>query len=334
MKKEKKAKPAGGDLDDTLADIKAKFGDDAIMRLEDTPAVDVEAISTGSIGLDHAIGIGGMPRGRIVEIYGAESCGKTTLALHVIAEAQKKGVCAFVDAEHALDPRYAKNLGVKTNELLISQPGSGEEALQIAESLVKSGKISVVVIDSVAALIPKSEIEGQIGDAHMAPQARLMSQAMRMLTPVISKTKTLVIFINQIRSNIGGYGNPTTTAGGRALKFYASVRIQLDKTATIKQGEEPIGSRVKAKVIKNKVASPFKQTEFDVIYNEGISRWGELLLIGEKMGIVTKQGNAFVYGETKLGRGYESSRDFLKQNPNVADEIVGAITKARTEIPV
>ena len=319
-------------MEDTLKDIRAKFGEDSIMKLDEKPNVDVGAISTGSIGLDHALGIGGMPRGRIVEIYGNESCGKTTLALHVVAQAQKKGICAFVDAEHALDPQYAKKLGVRTDQLLISQPSSGEEALQIVDSLVRGGKIDVIVVDSVAALVTQSEIDGQIGDAHMAPQARMMSQSMRMLTPNIAKTNTLVIFINQTRAVIGGYGPvKSTTAGGKALKFYASVRVELTKLATIKKGEDPIGSRVKAKVVKNKVASPFKETEFDVIYNEGVSREGEILLLGEKLGVVSKAGTAFVFGEVKLGRGYDSSRQFLKENVAIADEIVKKIMSAKTE---
>lgn len=334
MKKTKKEKPTDLDLEETLKDIRGRFGEDSIMVLDGKPNVGVDAISTGSIGLDHAIGVGGFPRGRIVEIYGHESSGKTTLALHTVAEAQKTGVCAFVDAEHALDPQYAKRIGVQTDKLLISQPSSGDEALQIVESLVKSKKVAVVVIDSVAALVPKAEIEGQIGDSHMAGQARLMSQAMRMLTAHIAKTNTLVIFINQIRANIGGYGLPTTTAGGKALKFYASVRVEITKTATLKKGEDPIGSRVKAKVIKNKVASPFKQAEFDVVYNEGISRESEMLVLGEQFGVIGKQGNAYVYGEVKIGRGYESARQFLRENKDVSDEIVALIREKLVEIPV
>lgn len=328
MKKENK-----NNLKDTLADIKKRFGSDAIMTLNDKPNVDVEVIPTGSVGLDHALGIGGLPRGRIVEIFGPESSGKTTLALHIVAEAQKLGgVCAYIDAEHALDPQYTKRIGVKTDELLISQPNSGEDALQLLDALVTSKSIAVVVIDSVAALIPKSEIDGQIGDVSMGAQARLMSQACRMLTPTIAKTNTLVIFINQIRTNIGGYGNPETTAGGRALKFYSSVRIDIRRTATIKTGDQSTGSQVKAKVVKNKVAAPFRDAEFQIIYNEGISRHGEILTLGEALKIIQKNGATYTYGETRLGVGYEKSRQFLKENPLVAGAIVKDIHSSHKEI--
>ena len=328
MKKEKTEKKKDNTLADAIKDIRDKFGVDAIMMLGEKPNVDIESISTHSLGLNHALGIGGLPRGRIVEIYGAESSGKTTLSLHVVAEAQKTGgVCAFVDAEHSMDPQYARKLGVKVDELLISQPNNGEEALRIVDSLVKTGKIAVVVVDSVAALTPKAEIEGEIGAVLMGAQARMMSQAMRMLTANIAKTNTLVIFINQTRVNIGGYGDPTTTAGGKALKFYASVRIEVKKLATIKKGDEPIGSRVRAKVVKNKVASPFKLTEFDVLYNQGIVREAELLALGEKYGIVDRNGASYSFGEIKLGRGYEMSFVWLQEHQDVADAIELKITE-------
>lgn len=322
MKKEKTEKKKDTTLADCIKDIREKFGSDAIMMLGEKPNVDIESISTHSLGLNHALGIGGLPRGRIVEIYGAESSGKTTLSLHVVAEAQKtRGVCAFVDAEHSMDPQYARKLGVQVDDLLISQPNNGEEALRIVDSLVKTGKIAVIVVDSVAALTPKAEIEGEIGAVLMGAQARMMSQAMRMLTANIAKTNTLVIFINQTRVNIGGYGDPTTTAGGKALKFYASVRIEVKKLATIKKGDEPMGSRVRAKVVKNKVASPFKLTEFDVLYNQGIVKEAELLALGEKYGMVERAGASYSFGEIKLGRGYESSMVWLQEHPEVADAI-------------
>lgn len=325
-KKEKIEKKSGNTLADTIKEIRAKFGHDAIMMMNEKPNVDVEAISTGSIGLDHATGIGGFPRGRIVEVYGAESSGKTTLALHTIAEAQKKGgICAFVDAEHAMDPQYAKRLGVETDKLLISQPSSGEEALQIVDSLVRTKKLAVVVIDSVAALTPKAEIEGEIGSVLMGAQARLMSQAMRMLTSAIARSNTLIFFINQTRMNIGGYGNPITTTGGKALKFYASVRVEVKKTSTIKKGEESVGSRISAKVVKNKVAAPFRVCEFDIIYNEGILREAEILLLGEKYGIVKKEGQTYMVGNDKLGRGMEVATKFLKENKEVSSGLVSDI---------
>jgi recombination protein RecA len=317
-------KVSGQDLEETISLIKTKFGDESIMKLNDRPRVDVDAIPTGSIGLDVALGTGGLPRGRIIEIFGPESSGKTTLALHVIAEAQKKGgICAFIDAEHAMDPLYAKNLGVKTAELLISQPDAGEQALEITESLVRSGKLDVVVIDSVAALTPRDEIEGEMGAYHVGKQARLMSQALRKLTAIVAKSKTIVIFINQIRMQIGvTFGNPETTPGGKALKFYTSVRIDVRRIAQIKKGESVVGSRIRAKVVKNKVAAPFKQTEFDLIYNEGISREGELLALGEKFGIVTKSGSSYSYGEEKLGRGYDSARKTLQDDKKLSNNIL------------
>jgi len=334
MKKEKKAEKVNSNtLADAIKDIREKFGQDAIMMLNEKPNVDVESISTHSLGLDHALGIGGLPRGRIVEIYGAESSGKTTLTLHVIAEAQKAGgTCAFVDAEHGMDPQYAKKLGVDINNLLISQPNNGEEALRIVDSLVRTKKIDVVVVDSVAALVPKAEIEGEIGAVLMGAQARLMSQAMRMLTASIAKTKTLVIFINQTRVNIGGYGDPTTTAGGKALKFYASVRIEIKKIATIKKAEEAIGSRVRVKVVKNKVASPFKMTEFDILYNQGIVKEGELLALAEKYGIIEKSGASYTFGSEKLGRGYDSATTYLKEHEKIAVEIEIKIIEAQSKL--
>jgi len=333
MKKEKEKKnKKDTTLEDALADIRDKFGADAIMTLGEKPNVDVESIPTHSLGLDYALGIGGLPRGRIVEIYGAESSGKTTLTLHVIAEAQKLGgTCAFVDAEHSMDPQYARKLGVEIDHLLISQPNDGEEALRIVDSLVKTGKIAVVVIDSVAALTPKAEIEGEIGSVLMGAQARMMSQAMRMLVASVAKSNTLVIFINQTRVNIGGYGDPTTTAGGKALKFYASVRIEVKKLATIKKGDEPVGSRIRAKVVKNKVASPFKLTEFDVLFNQGIVKEAELLALGEKYKLVERAGASYSFGEEKLGRGYEAVVQFLKDNVKIAKELEDKILIAQKE---
>lgn len=328
-KKEKEAKSIGANIDDTLAAIKTKFGEDSIMKLGEKPKVDINAISTGSIGLDAALGVGGLPRGRIIEVFGPESSGKTTLTLHVIAEAQKKGgICAFIDAEHAMDPEYARRLGVKIDELLISQPDTGEQALEIVESLVRSGKIDVVVIDSVAALTPKDEIEGDMGQQHVGKQARLMSQALRKLTAIVARSKTIVIFINQIRMQIGVmFGNPETTPGGKALKFYTSVRLDIRRIAQIKKGEEVMGGRVRVKVVKNKVAAPFKQTEFDLMYNEGISREGELIALGEKMGIVKKSGVSYEYDGVKLGRGYDATRQFLRENKKVSGEILRVIQK-------
>ncbi len=328
-KKEKELKAMGVNIDDTLAAIKTKFGDDSIMKLGEKPKVDVNAISTGSIGLDFALGVGGLPRGRMIEVFGPESSGKTTLSLHVIAEAQKKGgICAFIDAEHAMDPEYAKRLGVKIDELLISQPDTGEQALEIVESLVRSGKLDVIVIDSVAALTPKDEIEGDMGQSHVGKQARLMSQALRKLTAIVARSKTIIIFINQIRMQIGVmFGNPETTPGGKALKFYTSVRLDIRRIAQIKKGDEVMGGRVRVKVVKNKVAAPFKQTEFDLMYNEGISREGELIALGEKMGLVKKSGTSYEYDGVKLGRGYDATRQFLRENKKVSNEILKAIVK-------
>lgn len=337
MKKDKKEialKTTSSNIEDTLQAIKTKFGDDAIMKLGEKPKVNINAISTGSVGLDAALGIGGLPRGRIVEIFGPESSGKTTLSLHVIAEAQKLGgVCAFIDAEHAMDPEYSKRLGVKIDELLISQPDTGEQALEIVDSLVRSGKIDVIVIDSVAALTPKDEIEGDMGAYHVGKQARLMSQALRKLTAIIAKSKTVVIFINQIRMQIGVmFGNPETTPGGKALKFYTSVRLDIRRIAQIKKGEEIMGGRIRVKVVKNKVAPPFKQTEFDLMYNEGISREGEIIALGEKMEIVKKTGNSYAFGEEKLGRGYDATRQFLKENEKIANKILEEIKTKLKEI--
>ena len=311
-------------IDATLDAIRVKFGEDSIMKLGDKPKVGVDAISTGSIGLDAALGVGGLPRGRIIEIFGPESSGKTTLSLHVIAEAQKAGgICAFIDAEHAIDPEYSKRLGVKIDELLISQPDTGEQALEIVDSLVRSGKIDVIVIDSVAALTPKDEIEGDMGAYHVGKQARLMSQALRKLTAIVAKSKTIVIFINQIRMQIGVmFGNPETTPGGKALKFYTSVRLDIRRIAQIKKGDEVMGGRTRVKVVKNKVAAPFRQTEFDLMYNEGISREGELIALGEKFGIMKKSGNSYEYGDVKLGRGYDATRQFLRENKKIADQIL------------
>ncbi len=325
--KKNKKESMSASISDTIAQIKTKFGDDAIMKLGERPKVGVDAIPTGSIGLDAALGVGGLPRGRIVEIFGPESSGKTTLTLHVIAEAQKMGgICAFIDAEHAMDPEYSKRIGVKIDELLISQPDTGEQALEIVESLVRSGKMDVIVIDSVAALTPRDEIEGDMGQSHMGKQARLMSQALRKLTAIVAKSKTVVIFINQIRMQIGVmFGNPETTPGGKALKFYTSVRLDIRRIAQIKKGEEIMGGRTRVKVVKNKVAAPFKQTEFDLMYNEGISKEGEIIALGEKMGIIQKSGTSYNYGDIKLGRGYDATRQFLRENHKVSDEILKII---------
>lgn len=322
-KKTTAKKEIGESIEDTIAQIQTKFGEGAIIKLGDAPRVDVKAIPSGSIGLDYALGIGGIPRGRIIEIFGPESSGKTTLALHIIASAQKEGgIGAFVDAEHALDPEYAKRLGVNINELLVSQPDNGEQALEITESLVRSGKVDVVVVDSVAALTPKDEIEGDMGAHHVGKQARLMSQALRKLTAIVAKSKTTVIFINQIRMQIGVmFGNPETTPGGKALKFYTSVRLDVRRIAQIKKGEDVVGGRVRVKVVKNKVAAPFKQTEFDLMYNEGISKEGELLALGEKFNIIIKKGATYSYNEEKLAVGYDNTRTFLKENPKVRSEI-------------
>jgi recombination protein RecA len=318
-------------IEDTIAEIKVKFGDEAMMKLGETRKVNVDAISTGSMGLDAALGIGGVPRGRVIEVFGPESSGKTTLTLHIIAEAQKNnGVCAFIDAEHALDPEYAKKIGVKIDELLISQPDTGEQALEIVESLVRTSKLDVIVIDSVAALTPKDEIEGEMGAHHIGKQARLMSQALRKLTAITARSKTVVIFINQIRMQIGVmFGNPETTPGGKALKFYTSVRLDIRRIAQIKKGDEIMGGRVRVKVVKNKVAAPFKQTEFDLLYNEGISREGEIIALGEKFKVIQKSGSSYAYGEIKLGRGYDATRSFLKENKDVTKNIMAEIQKTQ-----
>jgi recombination protein RecA len=315
-------------LDAALSQIERAFGKGSIMRLgKNQQAVEIETVSTGSIGLDIALGVGGLPRGRIVEIYGPESSGKTTLTLHVIAEAQKRGgVCAFVDAEHALDPVYARKLGVNLEDLLISQPDTGEQALEITDTLVRSGAIDVLVIDSVAALTPRAEIEGEMGDVQPGLQARLMSQALRKLTASISRSKTMVIFINQIRMKIGVmYGLPETTTGGNALKFYASVRLDIRRTGAIKDREEVVGNATRVKVVKNKVAPPFKQVEFDIMYGEGISKMGELVDLGVKAGVVEKSGAWFSYDSQRLGQGRENAKTFLKQNPDAAARIEMAI---------
>ena len=337
-KKEKKEDKTIGTavLEDTLKSIQTKFGEGAIMKFGDSPKVDVNVIPTGSIGLDMALGVGGIPRGRIIEIFGPESSGKTTLSLHIVAEAQKKGgVCAYIDAEHAMDPEYTKKLGVNINNLLISQPDNGEQALEIVESLVRTGKIDVIVIDSVAALTPKDEIEGDMGAYHVGKQARLMSQALRKLTAIVARSKTVVIFINQIRMQIGVmFGNPETTPGGKALKFYTSVRLDIRKIAQIKKGEDVVGSRTRVKVVKNKVAAPFKQTEFDIIYNEGISKEGEIMALGEKFKIIEKTGNSYFYKpaeekaeKIKLGVGYDATRKFLKEDSKISNQILKEILK-------
>lgn len=315
------------ELKEAVDEIKQRFGEGAIMKLREVRPVDVDVISTGSISLDSALGVGGVPRGRVIEIFGPESSGKTTLALHVLAEAQKTGgVGAFVDAEHALDPDYAKRIGVNIDELLISQPDSGEQALQIVETLVKSGEIDVIVIDSVAALVPRAEIEGEMGEFQIGLQARLMSQALRKLSGMIAKTKTVVIFLNQTRMKIGvSWGNPETTPGGLALKFYASVRVDLRRIAQIKQKEEIIGSRVKAKIVKNKVAPPFKIAEFDIFYNEGISYLSDLINAAIKADVIKKAGSWLQFENEKLGQGTEASKEFLRQNPGVADKIKKAL---------
>ncbi|MDO5621944.1 MAG: recombinase RecA [Paracoccus sp. (in: a-proteobacteria)] len=311
-------------LDSALAQIERQFGKGSIMKLgADNPVAEIEATSTGSLGLDIALGIGGLPKGRIIEVFGPESSGKTTLTLHVVAEEQKKGgVCAFVDAEHALDPQYAKRLGVNLDELLISQPDTGEQALEIVDTLVRSGAVSLVVVDSVAALTPKSEIEGDMGDMQMGSQARLMSQAMRKLTASIGRSNCMVIFINQIRMKIGVmFGNPETTTGGNALKFYASVRLDIRRTGSIKDRDEVVGNSTRVKVVKNKVAPPFRQVEFDIMYGEGISKVGELIDLGVKAGVVEKSGAWYSYGDERIGQGRENAKQFLRSNPEKALEI-------------
>ena len=310
-------------LDMALAQIDKQFGKGSVMRLGESPRMAVETISTGSLALDIALGVGGVPRGRITEIHGAESSGKTTIAYHIVAEAQRAGgVAAFIDAEHSVDPEYARNLGVDIDTLLISQPSTGEEALEIMDALVRSGAVDVVVLDSVAALVPKAEIEGEMGDSHMGLQARLMSQAMRKLNGSISKTNTAAIFINQIREKIGVmFGNPETTPGGRALKFYASVMLDVRRIETLKQGNDMVGNRVKVKVVKNKVAPPFRQAEFDIMFGKGISRSGSILDIGVEMELISKRGAFFAYGETRIGQGRENAKTFLEDHPELMDEI-------------
>ena len=320
-------------IDLALKEIRTKFGDEAITTFGAGAPQKIPVISTGSIGLDAALGVGGVPRGRIIEIFGPESSGKTTLALHIVAEAQKGGgVAAFVDAEHALDPEYARRIGVKLQELLISQPDTGEQALDIVESLVRSGNVDIIVIDSVAALTPKDEIEGEMGQQHVGKQARLMSQALRKLTAIVSRSKTIVVFINQIRMQMGVmFGNPETTPGGKALKFYTSVRLDIRRIASIKKGEEVVGGRVRVKVVKNKVAAPFKTTEFDLLYNEGISREGELIALGEKFGLVEKAGATYKFNGEKLAVGYDASRTFLHDNKDVAKDLLKQIKVKLTE---
>ncbi|MGD8556265.1 MAG: recombinase RecA [Chromatiales bacterium] len=311
-----------------LSQIEKQFGKGSVMRMGDSSAVrNIEAISTGSLGLDIALGIGGVPKGRVVEIYGPESSGKTTLTLHIVAEAQKKGgTTAFVDAEHALDPQYAEKLGVNMDELLVSQPDTGEQALEITDMLVRSGAVDVVVVDSVAALTPRAEIEGEMGDSHVGLQARLMSQALRKLTANIKRSNCIVIFINQIRMKIGVmFGSPETTTGGNALKFYSSVRMDIRRTGAIKRGDEVVGNETRVKVVKNKVAPPFKQANFEIMYGEGISREGEIIDLGVQHGIVDKSGSWYSYKGDKIGQGKENVRNFLKENPDVAAEIEGSI---------
>lgn len=330
-KKAKETAPAPGDkqkaLETAISQIEKQFGKGAVMRLGQNATMNVEAIPTGSLSLDMALGIGGLPRGRIVEIYGPESSGKTTVALHVVAEAQKRGGSAvFIDVEHALDPVYAKNLGVDIDQLLVSQPDTGEQALEICEALVRSGAVDVVVVDSVAAMVTKAEIEGEMGDTHVGLQARLMSQALRKLTGAIGKSNAIVIFINQLREKIGVmYGNPETTPGGRALKFYSSVRLDVRRTEQLKAGGEVIGNRVRVKVVKNKVAPPFKEAEFDIMYGQGVSRLGEILDLGSKLDIVQKSGAWFNYGDVRLGQGRDNAKEYLRQNPELAEEIAAKV---------
>ncbi|MFH1838476.1 MAG: recombinase RecA [Candidatus Kuenenbacteria bacterium] len=333
MQKETKISDKSKAAFEAVSQIKQRFGEGSIMKLGEAKAMQVEAIPTGCLSLDIALGVMGVPRGRVTEIFGLEASGKTTLAQHIIAEVQKQGgIAAFIDAEHALDPEYAKKIGVNVNELLISQPDTGEQALEIVETLVRSNGIDVIVIDSVAALTPKAEIEGEMGDSHMGLQARLMSQALRKLTAIVSKTKTAVIFINQIRMKIGVFfGNPETTTGGMALKFYSSVRIEVRKAMQIKQVDRIIGNRVKAKIVKNKLAAPFKACEFDIMYNEGISITGDLLDLGVEYKIISKTGNSYYFKETKLGVGREVAKNFLKENPKLQKEIRNEIIKAIKE---
>jgi len=327
MAKKKEEKTEKGGLEEAVEEIKQRFGEGAIMKLKEVRAADVDVIPTGSISLDIALGVKGIPRGRVIEIYGPESSGKSTLALHILAEAQKQGgVGAFVDAEHALDPDYARKIGVNVDDLLISQPDSGEQALQIVETLVRSGEVDVIVVDSVAALVPQAEIAGEMGEFQIGLQARLMSQALRKLSGIISKTKTVLIFLNQTRMKIGVlFGNPVTTSGGLALKFYSSCRIELRRIAQIKHGEEIIGSRIKAKIVKNKVAAPFKTTEFDIYYNEGISKFADIINTGIRQGLIKKAGPWLEYENIKLGQGLEAAKNFLKENPEIVEKIGKAI---------
>ncbi len=333
-KKEKKNKKIDSkELQNAMKEIRQKFGEGALMKLKDLKAVDVDSIPTGSFSLDMALGVGGVPRGRVIEIYGSASTGKTTLSLHIIAEAQKKeGVAAFIDVENALDPDYARRIGVNVDELLISQPNSGEQALQIVETLVRSGEVDVIVVDSVAALAPKSEIAGEVGDQQIGKQARLMSSALRKLSKVISETETTVIFLNQTRMKIGvTFGNPRTTSGGLALKFYSSVRISLSRRAQIKSKGEIIGNRVVAKVVKNKVGAPFRKAQFDIYYNEGISYYGDLLKVGVEMDVVDKAGSWYNYNDKKLGQGTSNSKEFLEENKKIAEKIEEDIRKKMKE---
>jgi len=333
-KKEQEIKEKNKALEAAISQIDQNFGKGSVMKLGQQQALDIESVSTGSLSLDLALGIGGLPKGRIIEVYGPESSGKTTLALQVLAEAQKKGgICAFVDAEHALDPIYAKKLGVKTAELLISQPDTGEQALEIADTLIKSGSISVIVIDSVAALTPKAELEGEMGDHHVGLQSRLMSQALRKITGSVSKSNTMVIFINQIRMKIGVmFGNPETTSGGNALKFYSSVRMDIRRIGAIKDKDEIIGNSTRVKIVKNKVAPPFKVVEFDLMYGKGISKTGELVDLGVKAGIVEKAGAWYAYKGEKIGQGRENAKIFLEQNPKAAEEIEKTIRDQATAV--
>ena len=322
-------------LETALAQIDKQFGKGAIMRLGQAEQLVTEAISTGSVALDIALGVGGIPKGRITEVYGPESSGKTTLALHLVAEAQRSGgICAYVDAEHALDPEYAKRLGVDINSLLVSQPSTGEEALEITDGLVRSGAIAMVVIDSVAALVPKAEIEGEMGDSHMGLQARMMSQAMRKLSGSVSKTNTVIIFINQLREKIGVmFGNPETQPGGKALKFYASVRLDIRRVETLKQGTDMVGNRVKVKVVKNKVAPPFRQAEFDIMFGTGISRSGGILDMAIELGIANKSGSWFTYGDTRIGQGRENAKTYLDEHPDVMLEMETKVRDIAIGIP-
>lgn len=322
-------------IESAMSQIEKQFGKGSVMKLGENSSLNIEAISTGCLDLDIALGVGGVPRGRIIEIYGPESSGKTTVALHIAAEAQKRGgAVAFIDAEHALDPSYARNLGVDTENLIVSQPDTGEQGLEIAEALVRSGAIDVLVVDSVAALVPRAEIDGEMGDSHVGLQARLMSQALRKLTGTIQKTGCVAIFINQLREKVGVmFGNPETTTGGRALKFYASVRLDVRRIDSIKQGENIVGNRTKVKVMKNKVAPPFKQAEFDIMYNEGISRTGNIVDVGVKENIVQKSGAWFSYGDIRLGQGRENAKQYLKDNPEIALEIENKI-REKYELPL